>query len=134
FFLAGNRGQTFIYRVRLDGGVPVPFFAASDMLKRDDEKTPPELLRPYQITSFSVSNTSASNSYAGFAFTRSDALHPAEVWQGSAHRNVARRVSAHNELLLRPLALSEPGEIRFKRFDATTVGGWLMKPMGWRDA
>ncbi|HYX40506.1 MAG TPA: hypothetical protein VE821_02350, partial [Pyrinomonadaceae bacterium] len=79
FFLAGNRGQTFIYRARLDGGVPVPFFTASDMLKRNEEKTPPELLRPYQITSFSVSNTSASNSYAGFAFTRSDALRPAEV-------------------------------------------------------
>jgi len=131
FFLAGNRGQTFIYRVRLDGGVPVPFFTESDILKHSDEKSPP--LRPYQITSFSVSNMSASNSYAGFAFTRSDALHPAEVWQGAALGNVARQVSAHNESLIRPLALSDLEEIRFKSFDDTQIQGWLMKPVGWRD-
>jgi dipeptidyl aminopeptidase/acylaminoacyl peptidase len=42
-------------------------------------------------------------------------------------------VSAHNDSLIRSTALVEPEEIRFKSFDGTTVQGWLMKPVGFRE-
>jgi dipeptidyl aminopeptidase/acylaminoacyl peptidase len=70
---------------------------------------------------------------AVFSFTLSDALHPAEVWAAAFGRPESmRRVSGHNDALTRSFDLVQPESLSYRSFDGTRVGGWLMKPVGWR--
>jgi dipeptidyl aminopeptidase/acylaminoacyl peptidase len=45
---------------------------------------------------------------------------------------VGQRLSSHNELV-RSSTLAPLQEIKFKSFDGTSIQGWLMKPIGWRE-
>ena len=133
YFLAGDHGRILIYRVGLDVDTPRPYFDQFDATKRVDSGgdgdaarlLPP---RPYQISNFSLSTRPLPT----FAFTLSDSVHPAEVWIGDATGERARRLSEHNDTLLRPMALVEPEDFSFKSFDGATIQGWLMKPAGFQ--
>ncbi|MGH9900702.1 MAG: alpha/beta hydrolase family protein, partial [Pyrinomonadaceae bacterium] len=81
--------------------------------------------RPFQTGNFSLS----ARGVPVFAFTLSDTTHPAEVWVGAAAGDEARRVTAHNDALLRPLTLVEPEEFSFRSFDGARVQGWLLRPV-----
>jgi dipeptidyl aminopeptidase/acylaminoacyl peptidase len=60
--------------------------------------------------------------------TLGNALRPAEVWAGIGSLVPMRRLSAHNDTLMRSLRLALPEEITFQSFDGTQIQGWLMKP------
>lgn len=132
FFLAGERGRTLIFQAGIDGGPPRVLFDRFTQRPREEaaENAPALPLRPYQISSYSLSTRPA----ALFAFTLADALRPAEVWVGAATGERAGRLSGHNDALLRSLVLAEPEDFTFKSFDGTTVQGWLMRPLGFRPA
>ncbi|HVF48967.1 MAG TPA: S9 family peptidase [Pyrinomonadaceae bacterium] len=132
FFMAGDRGRTFIFRVGVQGGLVRPLYdrfsleRTRDADTRDDAQTLP--LLPFQTGSFTLS----ARSRPIFAFTLSDASRPAEVWIGDAGGERARRISAHNDGLMRSVALSEPEDFSFRSFDQTTVQGWLFNPVGFQ--
>jgi dipeptidyl aminopeptidase/acylaminoacyl peptidase len=141
FYLAGDRGQTLVYRVGTEGGPARPVF---DSLRygairgNAGQALPAGPIIPprgFQVSSFSLS----AGVVPSLAFTLSDALHPAEVWMSSLAvnafpgRETMRRISAHNDALMRSFILVEPEEINFKSFDGTNVQGWLMKPQGFRE-
>ncbi len=140
FFLAGDGGQIFLYRIGIDGGDAQRVFGSiSSSQQRPGEMFMPS--RPFQIGGFSLNTFSFNVSKRGtfhitrLAFTMGDALHPAEVWSGSI-TNMAtslQRVSRHNEEYTRSLELIEPEVINFRSFDGTSIQGWLMKPVGFRE-
>jgi dipeptidyl aminopeptidase/acylaminoacyl peptidase len=129
FFLAGEHGRTLVYRVAVNGGKARPLFdnevAVRDLT--DDSFAFPDRL--FQITGFSL----ASGSSPLIAVTLSTSSRPAEVWEGDYAQEVWRPLSGHNTPLIQGAALSEPQEINFKSFDGTSIQGWLIKPLGWRE-
>ncbi|MEA2174337.1 MAG: hypothetical protein QOD00_1929 [Blastocatellia bacterium] len=144
FYLAGDRGQTLLYRVGAEGGPIRTIFdnapriapgVSGPVIPAGPIISPRSL---FQMSSFSLS-VSGAGGLPSLAFTLSDALHPAEIWTSSLTVNAAlgrdamRRISAHNDALLRSLILIEPEEINFRSFDGTNVQGWLMKPTGFRE-
>jgi dipeptidyl aminopeptidase/acylaminoacyl peptidase len=145
FFLAGDRGQTFIYRVRTDESTVAPLFNEQSPLATPARDAAPGYVRPFklppsQVGGFSVSQTAAATSPAveRFAFTMADAAHAPEVYTlraaaTSPPLRVVQRVSDHNGALLRSVSLVEPQEVRFRSFDGTNVQGWLMKPVNFRE-
>ncbi|MFL6207921.1 MAG: S9 family peptidase [Pyrinomonadaceae bacterium] len=144
YFLAGDNGQTNIYFTPLSGTPVAKVFSSETAGIREQ---PPAQPRPFQISSFSLSaaytpvERGADYVYSAVAvaFTLSDAVHPAEVWVGQSLDTMTalgrrmQRMTAHNDALVRTLALVEPEPISFKSFDDTRIQGWLMKPTGWRD-
>ncbi len=144
FFLAGDRGTTTVYRVGIRGGRidRLSFLYEEGRLigLLDSPGSPPTISRRFQIGSFSLSRATVSISDPGggrsfatlISFTLSDARHPAELWVGSGNGEV-RRLSAHNDALVRSTRFSQPEEIKFKSFDGTEIQGWLLKPVGFRD-
>lgn len=146
FFLAGDRGQTFIYRVGLGAAMQpqnvfVPLVEIAPRARPEARR-----LRPFQVGGFSVSSTlprtPAALGEAGrsllLAFTLADAVNPAEVYAlvttsapGTASSHF-ERLSDHNGQLTRSINLVEPEELNFESFDGTLVQGWLMKSPGWR--
>jgi dipeptidyl aminopeptidase/acylaminoacyl peptidase len=144
-FLAGDRGRTLVYRVGIEGGEARSVIDVSVPADRLGTETS---WPPFQIGSFGIANVRAvsvdptfgrgSASRTILALTISDALHPAELWfylpsLRSGAFDLARRISQHNDALVRSVSLIEPEEIRFKSFDGTPNQGWLMKPAGWRE-
>jgi dipeptidyl aminopeptidase/acylaminoacyl peptidase len=150
FFLAGDRGRTLLFRVSLRTREINPPLRDGRTLSSDDLSFPEgslpdawRLRRAYQISNFSVSTRSSiqvGNPRTGenvsldtrFAFTVSDALHPAEVWVGAGLGFPLFRLTGHNDSLLSTVTLSQPEEINFRSFDGTQIQGWLIKPVGWR--
>ncbi|MBV9211782.1 MAG: S9 family peptidase, partial [Acidobacteria bacterium] len=128
FFLANDAGQTRIYKVPPGGGAARAMFDYHSFEIRPDyvysTRSP-----GYQIINFSVANRPTPR----FACSMSNATHPAEVWFGEADWPSLKRVSFHNDNFLRSFAVIEPEKISFKSFDGTTIQGWLMKPVGWRE-
>ena len=131
YFLAGDRGRTYLHAVGLSGAawrVFQPGAAAGHEALTN---------RPFQIGSFSISARS-ENDGATVAFTLGDAAHPAEIWAGKAVEDLkgagshGQRLTAHNDSLTRTLSMVEPEEITFKSFDGTPIQGWLIKPAMWR--
>jgi dipeptidyl aminopeptidase/acylaminoacyl peptidase len=141
FFLAGDRGRTYIYAIGTNGErEPRPVVQPGPLIRFADALVAPPP-RPFQVSSFSISNATAPTAEgvettvrtASVAFTLSDTLNPAEAWIASSTGLLIRRISAHNDVFARSVALSEPEEIRFKSFDGTTIQGWLMKPVNFRE-
>ncbi len=132
FYLAGDRGQTLLYGVGLGAGrVPRAIVSSTSNNSRNDSATMAQV-RSLQIGGLSVS----SRPVPEFAFTLSDALHPAEVWTGIAFGpfpRLEKRIGFHNDNFVRSLAFTEPEEINFKSFDGTPVQGWLMKPLDFKE-
>jgi dipeptidyl aminopeptidase/acylaminoacyl peptidase len=135
YFLAGDKGQTLVYRVGLDGGDVRSFFNTG--YSPEPPRVTPEssklTSRPFQVTGFSVAR---SGGVINMALVVTNSLTPGEVWLGKIYgifERIERRLSSHNDALTRPLTLSEPEEVRFKSFDGASIQGWLMKPAGFRE-
>ncbi len=140
FFLAGDQGFTRIYRLDMTrGGLSGPadivrFPSTYPLVLTDRHGRSTEIRLPTfsQVSSFSLSNPGAAGNTL-FAFTLSDSQHPAEVWfAGFGRQETMRRISGHNDGLTRSLELIRPESLSYRSFDGTRVGGWLMKPVGWR--
>jgi dipeptidyl aminopeptidase/acylaminoacyl peptidase len=153
FFLAGDSGNTTIYRVRVNGGKVDRlslFTVAGELGARfdiDDPVTKAELgadvsiERAFQITSFTVatranplgpSTATPVSSASPMVFIVGTPVEPGEVWFGISSNQPLRRLSAHNDGFKKSYDLSEPETFDFKSFDGKSVQGWLMKPVGWR--
>jgi dipeptidyl aminopeptidase/acylaminoacyl peptidase len=146
-YLAGDRGYTTIFKINADGGRVSRFstfvldeqiaggFADETSRFRGESSVQPALAQPFQITSFSIANRSvtvtrqnAVETAYPLAITLGHALRPAEVWVGVSGIVPMRRLSAHNDSLVRAMRLVPPEEIAFTSFDGTQIQGWLMKP------
>jgi dipeptidyl aminopeptidase/acylaminoacyl peptidase len=149
FYLAGDRGYTTIFRTGVDGGKVSRFslfgldgelggtFDVTDPKFRTESGSALALAQPFQITGFSFSNRSQTvtrGSTVETAFplvvTLGNALRPPEVWLGLGSILPLRRLSAHNDSLVRSVRLVVPEEVDFQSFDGTQIQGWLMKPPG----
>jgi dipeptidyl aminopeptidase/acylaminoacyl peptidase len=129
YFLAGDRGRTNLYAVRLDGGPVRNVFSYEDPTPNPRPEPATFAKRPFQINSFSIN----SQSIGTLALVLSDSLNPTEVWTAPASfGRVMDRLSPHNDSLARSVSLIEPEEMTFKSFDGTRIQAWLMKPAGWR--
>jgi dipeptidyl aminopeptidase/acylaminoacyl peptidase len=98
---------------------------------------PQESKQQFQITSFSFGNRavtvgrgSATETAYPFVITMGNAMRPNEVWSGAGSLMPMRRLSAHNDSLLRSIRLIAPEEITFPSFDGTSIQGWSMRPPG----
>jgi dipeptidyl aminopeptidase/acylaminoacyl peptidase len=148
-YIAGDRGYTTIFKTGIDGGRVSRFslfgvdghvvvaFDIQDSKLRTESGAPLAIAQPFQITSFSFSNRSqtagrgnAAEISSPFVITMGNALRPSEVWAGYGGLIPLRRLSGHNDSLVRSLRLVLPEEINFPSFDGTQIQGWLMRPPG----
>lgn len=144
-YLAGDQGYTTIFRIGVDGGKVSRFLAyylhgemVGGFTDLDDAKMTAAGVSltqriPFHITSFSFSNRSQSiGREISFPFvaTLGNALRPPEIWAGYGNAVPMRRLSAHNDTLMRSLRLIVPEEITFPSFDGTQIQGWVIKPPG----
>jgi dipeptidyl aminopeptidase/acylaminoacyl peptidase len=144
-YLASDQGYTTIFRIAADGGKVSRFSIrlwANEVVgsfAEIDSKTLAErgvlVGQPvaFQITSFSLSNRSQSIGREisfPFALTFGTALRPAELWVGFGSTVAMRRLTAHNDTLMRSLRVIVPEEITFPSFDGTPIQGWVMRPPG----
>ena len=146
-YLAGDRGYTTIFRITVESEKVSRFslfvidgqigggFAPLDAKFMTNSGLTLTSAQPFQITSFSVSNRSQTitrgdvvETASPMVVTLGSALRPAEVWAGFGSIVPMRRLSAHNDGLIRSLRLVVPEEITFQSFDGTQIQGWLMKP------
>jgi dipeptidyl aminopeptidase/acylaminoacyl peptidase len=146
-YIAGDRGYTTLFKTNVDGGRVSRFslymldglvagaFENQELKQRTELNSPLTLAQPFQITSFSFSNRSQTISRGGAAevayplvITMGNALRPSEVFVGLSSLLPLRRLSAHNDSLMRSLRLVLPEEINFASFDGTQIQGWLIKP------
>ena len=136
-YLAGDRGYTTIFKTGIDGGKLSRFslFVLDSQLAAGFD--PQESKQQFQITSFSFGNRavtvgrgSATETAYPFVITMGNAMRPNEVWSGAGSLMPMRRLSAHNDSLLRSIRLVAPEEITFPSFDGTSIQGWLMRPPG----
>ncbi len=144
-YLAGDRGYTNLFRTSSDGGRVSRFslfvldsqiagtFAPPESKQISDQT----LLQPFQITGFSVSNRTVTARRENttevtypLVMTLGNALRPSEVWAGAGGLIPLRRLSAHNDSLLRSWRLVSPEEFTFPSFDGTEIQAWLMRPPG----
>lgn len=135
-FLAGDQGQTLLFRVGKDRGrvrlaLEGPYYA----MRGESDAYPRLPLEPFQISSYSVR---PGNSPL-IALTLSDSTHPAEVWLAGVPivptaRAPFARLTSHNAAFLRNVvAVSRPEELRLKSLDGTRIQGWLLKPPYFRE-
>lgn len=148
-YLAGDRGYTTLFKTGVDGDRVSRFslfvldgevggaFDTRDSKLRPESASPLVQAQPFQITSFSFSSRTQIISRGNavevsfpFVMTLGNALRPAEVWSGLGSLVPLRRLSGHNDSLVRSLRLVVPEEINFPSFDGTQIQGWLMKPPG----
>ncbi|HEX5964554.1 MAG TPA: S9 family peptidase [Pyrinomonadaceae bacterium] len=146
-YLAGDRGYTTIFRISPEGGKASRFsihlwqneivgsFSEQETKVSSTASAGAALPQPvaFQITSFSFSNRSQSIGREisfPFVVTFGTALRPPEVWAGYASSTPMRRLSGHNDTLMRSARLVAPEEITFPSFDGTEIQGWLMRPPG----
>jgi dipeptidyl aminopeptidase/acylaminoacyl peptidase len=146
FFLSGDHGCGTIFSVAPGSGKARQILG--DALDRDQLVAAAGDLgrrwptNQYQVTNFSVAQKrspargsalqqSDPTSGALIAFTLSSPTWPGEVWLQAVWAE-ARRVTRHNESLVRSAALIEPDEITFKSVDGTRIQGWLIRPIDWR--
>ena len=145
-YLAGDQGSTTLFRIGVEGGKVSRFSihlwqgeivgSFSDLdSKINTAAAGAALPQPvaFQISSFSFSNRSQSIGREisfPFVVTFGTALRPAEVWAGYGSSTPMRRLSGHNDTLMRSLRLIAPEEITFPSFDGTQIQGWLMRPPG----
>jgi dipeptidyl aminopeptidase/acylaminoacyl peptidase len=136
-YLAGDRGYTTIFKTGIDGGKLSRFslFVLDSQLAAGFD--PQESKQQFQITSFSFGNRavtvgrgSATETAYPFVITMGNAMRPNELWSGAGSLMPMRRLSAHNDSLLRSIRLIAPEEITFPSFDGTSIQGWLMRPPG----
>ncbi len=135
-FLAGDQGQTLLFRVGTERGRVRPALEGAYYAMRGESDAYPRLpLEPFQISSYSVRPGASPL----IALTLSDATHPAEVWLAAVPivptaRAPFARLTSHNSGFLRTIyAPSRPEELRLRNSDGTRIQGWLLKPLELRE-
>ena len=148
-YLAGDRGYTTLFKTGIDGGRVSRFslfvlegqlggaFDTQDSKIRTETNSGLTPAQPFQITNFSLSTRQQTINRGNavevsfpFVMTMGNALRPSEVWTGLGSIVPLRRLSAHNDSLIRSRRLTLPEEINFPSFDGTQIQGWLMRPSG----
>ena len=148
-YLANDRGYTTIFKTSMDGGRVSRFslfvldgqmaggFDPQESRSRTEANSPLTLAQPFQITSFSFSNRtqtvgrgSATEVVYPFVITMGNVMRPSEVWSGLGSLVPLRRLSSHNDALLKSVRVILPEEINYASFDGTQIQGWLMRPPG----
>ena len=148
-YLAGDRGYTTIFKTGVDGGKVSRFslfmldgqlggaFDNQDSKQRSESNSPQALTQFFQITSFSFSSRSqtvnrgnVAESAFPFVITMGNALRPGEVWAGLGGLVPLRRLTGHNDSLMRSVRMVLPEEFTFPSFDGTQIQGWLIRPPG----
>ena len=143
-YLAGDKGFTTLFRISVEGGKVSRFslhYGKGEMIGTFTDidakymtNVNAAFSRPvaFQVTSFSLSNRTSLVREISFPFvmTFGTPLRPAEVWSGYGMAVPMRRLSGHNDQLVRSLRLTAPEEITFPSFDGTQIQGWLMRPAG----
>lgn len=143
-YLANDRGYTTMFRIPAEGGKVYRFSIESmqgdivGVFSQLDSSTDAgrrfTTPIPFQISSFSFSNRSQSIGREisfPFVVTFGTPVRPAEVWAGYGSGIIPmRRLSAHNDQLMRSLRLVVPGSFASQSFDGTQIDGWLMMPPG----
>lgn len=151
YYLAGDKGYSTIFRTGLEGGKASRFslfvlggelggvFDIEDSKFKVESGSATSLGQPFQIASFSLGGRpqtagrgNAIESAFPLAFTLGTALRPAEVWFGPGSSVPLRRLSGHNDGLVKSLRLTVPEEFDYLSFDGTRIQGWLMRPAGCR--
>ena len=148
-YLAGDRGYTTIFRTGVDGGKVNRYslfmldgqlggaFDNGDSKQRTETNSAQALAQPFQITSFSFSNKSQTinrgnvvESVFPFVITMGNAMRPSELFAGLGSLVPLRRLSSHNDSLMRSLRVVLPEDFTFPSFDGTQIQGWLIRPPG----
>ncbi|HKG47039.1 MAG TPA: S9 family peptidase [Pyrinomonadaceae bacterium] len=148
-YLASDRGYTTIFRTGVDGGRISRFslfildgqlgggFDSQDSKLRTETNSPQALAQPFQITSFSFSERSqvvnrgnVAETAFPFVMTMGNALRPGELWAGLGSLVPLRRLSSHNDSLMRSIRVVLPEEFTFPSYDGTQIQGWLLRPPG----
>jgi dipeptidyl aminopeptidase/acylaminoacyl peptidase len=140
-YLANDRGYTTLFKTGADGGRVSRYslFALDGQMGGafDPQDPTQSLPQQFQITSFSFSNRTQTVGRGNttevaypFVMTMGNAMRPSEVWFGLGSLVPLRRLSAHNDSLLRSVRLTVPEEINLASFDGTQIQGWLMRPQG----
>jgi dipeptidyl aminopeptidase/acylaminoacyl peptidase len=137
-YLANDRGYTTLFKTGGDGGHVSRFSLFTLNGEMAGAFDPQESSsQPFQITSFSFSSRtqtiargSATEVVYPFVMTMGSALRPSEVWLGAGSLVPLRRLSAHNDGVIRSVRLIAPEEINFPSFDGTQIQGWIMRPLG----
>ena len=148
-FLAGDRGETTVFRLPVGGGKIQRLFlfiskegysGVFDDAEIKYQDRIKYLSWPYQVTSFSVSRTTLSltrpdgmtSSFSPLAFTLADSLDPSEAFVVGGGGSF-RQLSHHNDQLTKSVELQRTDEIHYESFDGTVIRGWVIKPFGWRE-
>src|SRR5215211_7231058 len=148
-YIAGDRGYNTIFKTGIDGGRVSRFslfvldgqlaggFESQDSKIRTESNSGIAIAQPFQISNFSFSNRQQTINRGNgvdvsfpFVMTMGNALRPSEVWTGLGSLVPLRRLSAHNDSLMKSLRLVLPEEINFPSFDGTQIQAWLMRPSG----
>ncbi|MBA2733446.1 MAG: S9 family peptidase, partial [Acidobacteria bacterium] len=155
-YLAGDKGQTLLYRIGLSSGKPQLYSLFKFRVVDGKGSATTDnfgLINSFELSGFSgssriqIANFSIAyrmnlpvrspNGELGFrsplSLTIGDPTHPTEVWVQESVQPFLHRISSHNDALIRSLARVEHEEVNFKSFDGTNIQGWLMKPIGWRE-
>ena len=144
YFLAGDKGYSTIFRTGMDGGKVSRFslfvyqgelngvFDIDDTKYRIDSDAAVGLAQPFQITGFSLSERTRSDSSNQFVFTLGTALRPSEIWLNVGGTTLLRRLSAHNDSFTRSMGFAVPDEFSFSSFDGTQIQAWIMRGQGCR--
>ncbi|MGQ9472416.1 MAG: S9 family peptidase [Candidatus Aminicenantales bacterium] len=76
-----------------------------------------------------VTDLACSNDGKFLAFISGDSLNPAELYVCSQDGRDVKKITRHNEGLLRRLRLSSPENIHYRSFDGQEIEGWVIKPV-----
>jgi dipeptidyl aminopeptidase/acylaminoacyl peptidase len=143
YFLASDRGYATIFRANLEKPRPNRFylFAQSSGLvggfdipesaSREEGGVSSTAAQQFQITGFSVARTPNRTGLPDafpLAFTMGHTQRPPEVWVSGGGAGLLRRLSAHNESVLRSVRLASVEEITYTSLDGKQIQGWVMKP------
>lgn len=132
-FMAGDAGSTFLYSADPATGESKRVFP--QFLKRND---PPELSSSIsrgriQVTGYSLFGDSNG---AAAVIATSYPTYPTDIevsGLGPSNITLVRSLTGHNAPFERDHELVEPEELEVKSLDGTSIQGWLIKPIGWRE-
>jgi dipeptidyl aminopeptidase/acylaminoacyl peptidase len=144
-YLAGDRGYTTLFKTSSDGGRASRYslflldgqMGGTFDIPETKQTSPQTLVQPFQITNFSLSNRTVTTGRGNttevtfpLVMTMGNALRPGEVWAGLGSLVPLRRLSGHNDALMRTVRIVVPEEFSFPSFDGTQIQGWLMRSPG----
>ncbi|GAB3897820.1 S9 family peptidase [Larkinella knui] len=111
YFTAGNEGTTAVYRVSPDGSHRTKIVG--------DE---------CQVLEYRVDPSGRQ-----IVYSRTDTVHPPELFMHDRQTGLSRQLTNLNEQALADISLQPATSFWFTSFDDTKIQGWLIKPYGFTD-